>query len=102
MSRHAQFVSALGLSLLVIGCSGLDRGAPLGVPTAMAAHEICSAVFVSRFDAQHAAAATVTPQLGLAAGLLRYQVDETGQAVRASLSGLATRTAVYRLSLIHI
>jgi len=84
---------ALG-ALLLPGCSSLPPAA--AVPTAMAAHEVCSAMFVSRIDGKRAFADTVAPQLGLAGPLIHVQADPTRKAVTASLAGLYARRAVYR------
>lgn len=78
------------------GCSSLGAGAALGVPTALAAHEICSAVFISGLDADRAYKSTVAPQLGPASRLLNVKVDPVGQTVTASLAGLASRRAERR------
>ncbi len=81
-------------ALVLAGCTSLP---PVGaVPTAMAAHEVCSAMFVSDLDGKRAFADTVAPQLGPAARLVRVQTDPTRKAVTATLGGLYTRRAVYR------
>jgi hypothetical protein len=84
-----------GAALLALGgCGSVD--AALGVPTSLAAHEVCSAVFISGLDAERVYAADVAPQLGAAAGLVAPKVDRETRAVSASLAGLAPRRAVHR------
>lgn len=94
MSRQRRHASLVLGALLMAGCSTLP---PAGaVPTAMAAHEVCSAVFVSGLDGQRAFADTVAPQLGPAAGLVRVRTDPDRKAVTATLAGLYARRAVYQ------
>lgn len=93
MSKLACIGPILGLALS--GCAGLEAGDPLGVPLAMAAHEICSGVFISGFGADAVEASTVAPQLGPAAALLRHEVDQEMRAVTATLAGLGSRRATF-------
>lgn len=81
--------------LALAGCAATEASGPVGVPLALAAHEICSGVFISGFPAKTVVANTVEPQLGPAAALLRHQVDLPGRRVRASMRGLGVREAVY-------
>lgn len=92
---RASLASGVGVAVLLAGCASLRPA--VAVPTAMAAHEICSAVFISGLSPDRVVEATVAPQLGAAALLLlRRDVDPRAKAVRASLGGLAGRRAVYR------
>lgn len=94
MRRQRTGLAAATGVLLLAGCTSLPRAA--AVPTAMAAHEVCSAVFVSGIDGPRAFAATVAPQLGPAALLVRVHTDLARKEVTATLGGLYTRRAVYR------
>lgn len=88
-----RFVVA-AMPLLLSGCAGVEHA--IGVPTAMAAHEICSAVFISGIDGERAFEATVAPQLGPLAPALRKEIDPVARSVTASLGHIATRRAVYQ------
>lgn len=81
-------------ALLLANCTSLPPAA--AVPTAMAAHEVCSAMFVSKLDGQRAFADTVAPQMGAAARLVRVRVDPTHKTVTATVAGLYARRAAYR------
>lgn len=93
MSRVIRHLAVPVASLLLAGCAGAESA--MGVPTAMAAHEICSAVFVSRLDGDRAFAATVAPRLGPLKPLLRKHIDPVGRSVTASIGPIAARRAVY-------
>jgi len=61
----------------------------------MAAHEVCSAMFVSGLDGKRAFAADVAPQLGPAAALVRVKADAAGKTVTATLAGMYARRAAF-------
>jgi CubicO group peptidase (beta-lactamase class C family) len=82
-------------TLALGGCAALETSRPVGVPLALAAHEICSGVFISGLPAETVVANTAAPQLGPAAALLRHEVDLSDRRVRASLRGIGAREAVY-------
>ncbi|MFC3068391.1 serine hydrolase domain-containing protein [Phenylobacterium soli] len=83
-------------TLPLAGCGTLSPVRAARVPTAMAAHEICSATFVSGQDPERFYREAVAPQVAPLAGLLRRDVDRQGQAVTTSLAGLARSRAVFR------
>lgn len=94
MSRVGRHLAATAVLLAVVGCASGQSA--MGVPSAMAAHEICSAVFVSGIDGERAFAATVAPQLGPLASFMRRDIDRESRSVTASLGRFAVRRAVYR------
>ncbi|WP_309643161.1 serine hydrolase [Phenylobacterium sp.] len=94
MIRRLRPTAAVIGALVLAGCTSLPPAA--AVPTAMAAHEVCSAMFVSDLDGKRAFADTVAPQLGPAARLVRVQADPTRKTVTAALAGLYARRATYR------
>lgn len=94
MIRRLRPTAAVIGALVLTGCTSLPPAA--AVPTAMAAHEVCSAMFVSDLDGKRAFADTVAPQLGPAARLVRVQADPTRKTVTATLAGLYARRAAYR------
>lgn len=95
MQHRHSVIAATFAALLLTGCGSLERPSALAVPTAMAAHEICSSVFISGFDPDVAYRAAVAPQLGPAAPLLRRRVDYSEGSVTTSLAGLASRRAEF-------
>lgn len=95
MLTRKSLLPVLAAVLTLGGCAALEASGPVGVPLAMAAHEICSGVFISGFSPGRVAADTVAPQLGPAAALLRQEVDMPGQRVRVTLRGLGSREARY-------
>ncbi|MDO9489656.1 MAG: serine hydrolase [Sphingomonadaceae bacterium] len=94
MARVIEQLATLGLSLILAGCA--EAQSALSVPTAMAAHEICSSVFVSRLDSERAFTSTVGPQLGPLKPFLRMSIDPVARSVTASLGSAAARRAVYQ------
>lgn len=92
MSRFPIIFAALALA----GCGSLSPLRAARVPTAMAAHEICSAVFISGQDPRQFYEEAVAPQIAPVAPLLRRTVDRAHREVRTSISGLAPSVAVYR------
>jgi len=70
-----------------------DRAAQ--VAAGMAAHSLCSAVFVQGLDATATDRGLVQPILGFAGRLISYRVDLAGHAVTASFAGLAGARAEY-------
>ncbi len=68
------------------------------VASAFVSQTVCSAVFVSRLDADHHYAAVLRPmgKLSLLDPVLRFRVDTSRQDVSTSVAGLFRSRAVYR------
>lgn len=89
-------LTVLLASLALAGCGSLSPLRAGRVPTAMAAHEICSAVFVSGQDPERFYREAVEPQIAPVAPLLHRSVDRAHGEVLTSLAGLAPSRAVWR------
>jgi CubicO group peptidase (beta-lactamase class C family) len=96
MRTFAHPMTALGAALALAGCGSLSPQRALRVPVHLAAHELCTAVFVSGLEPARYYREAVAPEIAPAGPHLRWQVDRAGQAVTASLAGLARSRAVYR------
>jgi len=83
-------------ALSLTGCGSLSPIRAARVPTSLAAHQLCSAVFVGGVEPQRFFAESIAPDVTPVAGLVRHEVDREHGAVTASLAGLAPSRAVYR------
>lgn len=92
MSRALALLAA---TLPLAACGSLSPLRAGRVPTALAAHEICSAVFISGQDPQRIYDEAIAPQVAAAAPLMRWTVDRSGRSVQASLGGLARSRATF-------
>jgi CubicO group peptidase (beta-lactamase class C family) len=82
-------------ALTLAGCGSLSPIRAAQVPTSLAAHQLCSAVFVSGVEPERFYRESIAPQVAPAGGLVRREIDREHRAVTASLAGLATSRAVY-------
>lgn len=85
---------ALPFSVLLGGCTGLERAAH--VATGFASHQLCSATFVSKVDPETFYPEAIAPTGGPVKSLVSHSIDHEHGVVTARFAGLAESRAVYR------
>ena len=94
--RLAPFLLAAIVAAPLAGCGDLSLSRAAGVPTSLASHQLCSAVFVAGLDPDRFYREAVAPQIAPVGFLMHYRVDREQRAVTASFAGLLESRAVYR------
>ncbi len=87
------------LPLLASGCSLVERsslGKQLTTGVGVAAKQLCSLVFVSELEPEHARALYIDPLLRDGVSILRMHVDREGQGAAARIPGILGQRALHR------
>ncbi len=96
VERHKWIASFAGLCIVsvVAAAVALRPDRILSVGAGLAAHEVCSATFVTGVDADRFVPEQLAALMGRPSALIRYSVDTGARTASASFLGLlATRTA---------
>jgi len=96
MPFSVRSAAAAAAVLPLAACGSLSPLRAARVPTALTAHQLCSAVFLSGVEQERFYRESIAPDIAPVGGFVRRDIDRQGKTVTASLGGLATSRAVYR------
>jgi hypothetical protein len=94
MTLSLRSLAAAAAVLPLAACGALSPLRAARVPTALAAHQLCSAAFVSGVEPERFYRESVAPDIAPVGGLVRREIDRGQKAVTVSLAGLAKSRAV--------